>query len=106
MVKKFHFFDIDALKNFHKRIFFSIIVFIFVYSIAFYRIFDLMLLDNQTNYSYFKEKLIERGNIYDRNGYLLASTIKSHSLSVNPFAVKDKEKIIRKLLRSISIKYL
>ena len=26
MVKKFHFFDIDALKNFHKRIFFSIIV--------------------------------------------------------------------------------
>ena len=102
MVKKFHFFDIDALKNFHKRIFFSIIVFIFVYSIAFYRIFDLMLLNNQTNYSYFKEKLIERGNIYDRNGYLLASTIKSHSLSVNPFAVKDKEKISKELSLIIS----
>ena len=58
MVKKFHFFDIDALKNFHKRIFFSIIVFIIVYSIAFYRITDLMLIDRQMNILYSNEKVI------------------------------------------------
>ena len=84
MVKKFHFFDIDALKNFHRRIFFSIIIFLIVYSIAFYRISDLMLIDRQINIMHLKEKITVRGNIYDRNGYLLASTIKSHSLSVNP----------------------
>lgn len=104
MVRKFHFFDIDALKNFHKRIFFSIIVFIVVYSIAFYRITDLMLIDRQMNITYSNEKIIERGNIYDRNGYLLASTVKSHSLSINPNKINNntKEYISKKLSKIIS----
>ena len=45
MNKKFYFFDSDALKNFHKRIFFSITIFVFIYFIVFFRIVDVMILE-------------------------------------------------------------
>ena len=35
MSKKYYIFDSDALINFHKRIFFSIIIFLFFFSISF-----------------------------------------------------------------------
>jgi len=35
----------------------------------------------------------ERGDIYDRNGKLLATTIKSYSLAIDPTILKDKEQI-------------
>ena len=40
---------------------------------------------------------IERGNIYDRNGSLLSTSINSYSLSVNPKNVKNKKFISKKL---------
>ena len=84
MKNKFYFFDSEALKYFQKRIFFSITIFVFVFFIAFYRITDIMILSKSSDSKINFEQIIDRGSIYDRNGNLLSSTIKSHSLSVNP----------------------
>ena len=102
MSKKYYIFDSDALINFHKRIFFSITIFLFVFFIAFYRIVDVMLLEKSINVSNDAKQIIERGNIYDRNGNLLSSTIKSYSLSANPNSLKNKKLISEKLSIIIS----
>ena len=102
MSKKYYIFDSDALINFHKRIFFSVIIFLFVFFVAFYRIADVMLLEKSINISNDAKQLIERGNIYDRNGNLLSTTINSYSLSVNPKSLKNKKLISEKLSLIIS----
>ena len=43
--KNFKIFDSDALKKFHKRIFFSIVVFLCCYFLAIFRIADVMLIE-------------------------------------------------------------
>ena len=83
MSKNYYLFDSDALINFHKRIFFSITIFLFVFLISFYRLIDVMLLKKTINLDNNATQIIERGKIYDRNGNLLSSTINSFSLSVN-----------------------
>ena len=65
MSKKFYIFDSDSLKNFHKRIFFSITIFIFIYLIVFYRIIDVMILDKNNIIKNNIKEVIERGNIYE-----------------------------------------
>ena len=47
--KSFKLFDSDSLKDFHKRIFFSILLFLFIYFTAIYRITDIMLLSKEVN---------------------------------------------------------
>ena len=73
--KRFRIFDSDALKNIHKRVFFSITIFLIFYSLIFIQIFNLMIFSNYFN----KEQVIlsknpedieKRGKIYDRNGIL------------------------------------
>ena len=103
MKSKFYFFDSDALKNFHKRIFFSITIFFFVYLIAFYRIFDVMILDSEIIEKKNLSQIIERGKIYDRNGNLLSSTIRSYALSVNPKKIKNKLILSKNLSPIISV---
>ena len=93
MSKKYYIFDSDALINFHKRIFFSVIIFLFVFLVAFYRIVDVMLLEKSININNNAKQITERGNIYDRNGNLLSTTINSYSLSVNPKSLKNKKLI-------------
>ena len=88
MNKKFYLFDSNALKNFHKRIFFSITIFVFIYFIVFFRIVDVMILEKVINSDKNINQITKRGNIYDRNGSLLSSTINSHSLSVNSTNLK------------------
>jgi len=98
MSKKFYIFDSDALKNFHKRIFFSIIVFLLVCSIAIFRIADVMLLDITTKEISIIKQTTERGKIYDRNGQLLSSSINTYSLAVvNPKEIKHKFLLSSKL---------
>lgn len=88
--KKFKIFDSDALKNFHKRIFFSIIIFLICYFTAIFRIADIMILDIYVNESLEIANKNERGKIYDRNGQLLSTNIKSYSLFANPVEIKNK----------------
>ena len=83
-------FDSDSLKNFHKRIFFSILVFFFFFFSVFYRISFI------TISSYFDNPLetiikqnITRGNIYDRNGLVLAATVNSKSLYAEANKIKN-----------------
>ena len=102
MSKKYYIFDSDALVNFHKRIFFSVIIFLFVFLVAFYRIADVMLLEKSINISNDAKKITERGNIYDRNGNLLSNTINSYSLSANPKSLKNKKLVSEKLSLIIS----
>ncbi len=97
-------FDSDSLKNFHKRIFFSIIVFIFFFTSAFYRISYISIssyFDKSSNIVI--EKNINRGNIYDRNGIVLASSVKSKSLSAKPYLIKNEENLSQKLGQILNI---
>tara|TARA_Y100000996_G_scaffold385140_1_gene342284 strand:+ start:122 stop:1792 length:1671 start_codon:yes stop_codon:yes gene_type:complete len=89
MNNKFKFFDSDSLKDIHKRLFFSITIFTLVYFIVFYRIADVMIFnkilvkitkDIETN---------QRGNIYDRNNILLASSIENYSFAINAQKIQD-----------------
>ena len=94
---KFKLFDSDSLKLLHRRVFFSIIIFIFVYFISIYRISAVMLFPeiNNDTYNVFKNEL--RGEIYDRNGNVLATSIKSRSLSINPNKIKKSKELSIKL---------
>jgi len=76
--KKIFLFDSDSLKNFHKRIFFSIFVFIFIFSSAFYRISSISIssfFDDKSEI--IKKNIFSRGTIYDRNGTILAASVNS-----------------------------
>ena len=93
MVKKLNLFDSDSLKSLHRRVFFSITIFIFVYFISIYRISSIMLFPDLTeeNINILKEEV--RGDVFDRNGNILATSIKSVSLSVNPKKIKNKREL-------------
>ena len=94
--KKFTIFDSDALKKFHKRIFFSIIVFLCCYFLAVFRIADVMILEINLNKNQNYSFVSERGKIYDRNGQLLSTTVSSHSLFINAQKIKKDKKILSK----------
>ena len=52
-----------------------------------------------------KENIIEnlpRGNIYDRNNNLLATTIATSSLNINPHEIFNKSETIKKLIDYLS----
>ncbi len=105
LIKKkfFKIFDSDALKNFHKRIFFSIVVFSCFYFIAIFRIANLMILDSDPKNIIEEKKIVERGKIYDRNGNLLATNITSYSLSARSAKLKNKFELAKKLSLIIDI---
>ena len=101
--RKFKIFDSDALKNFHKRIFFSIIVFLCCYFAAVFRIAEVMIFDIDNKE--LSEIIIqpERGKIYDRNGQLLSANIRSYSLFAKSSKIKNKTNLSKKLSQIINI---
>jgi len=74
------------------------------------RLFQLQIL----NASYYKEKArrqhetkvslsAQRGNIYDRNGNLLASSVKSYSIAVDPNLLQHKTEILQIIEKNTGI---
>ena len=101
--KKLKIFDSDTLKNFHKRIFFSIIVFSCFYFTAIVRIADVMILDKKKNDSAILLVQPDRGKIFDRNGQLISTNINNHSLFVNSNKIKNKYEISQKISSIINV---
>ncbi len=103
MINKFKLFDSDSLKLLHRRVFFSITIFIFVYFISIYRISSIMLFPeiNDEKYNITKKEL--RGDIYDRNSNILATSIKSTSISINPNKIKNKKALSIKLASILNL---
>ena len=103
MAKSFILFDSDSLKDFHKRIFFSMLLFLLVYFVAIYRITQIMIIAPVYKIVQVNETFEERGKIFDRNGNLLATTINSNSLSTNPIKIKNKTELAKKLSSILNI---
>ena len=103
MKKKIKLFDTDSLKSLHKRVFFSITIFIFIYFISVYRISNIMLFSQDIDNNLEKNVNFERGNIYDHNGIILATSIESISLSVNPKKIKDIKLLSNKLSKILQV---
>ena len=54
-------------------------------------------INKQSNFKVTENKLKIRGNIYDNNGYLIATTIRKHDLIVNPSVLRDPKNFEIKL---------
>ncbi len=107
---KFKLFDNESLKQAHKRIFLTISFFILVYLSIFLKLTNVMIVSNLFDKN---EEIVKtdnqiitpnRGNIYDRNGEILATTIRSFSLSLRPNLIKDKKNVTNKLVEIFSFK--
>jgi len=102
--KKPFLFDSDSLKNFHKRIFFSILVFAFFFSSAFCRISYISISSYFDDPSKITTKQnITRGNIYDRNGLVLAATVNSKSLYAEAHLIDKIDLLSDKLEKILNI---
>ena len=49
-------------------------------------------IDEQTNFKITEKKSKIRGNIFDNNGYLIATTIRKHDLIINPSVLRNPKK--------------
>ncbi len=97
-------FDTDSLQNFHKRIFFSILVFLFFFFSVFYRISFITISSYFDIPSQVKlEKKEIRGVIYDRNGIVLAASIESKSLSAKSKFINNTDHLAKQLSEILGI---
>ena len=103
MVKKIKLFDSDSLKVLHRRVFFSITVFIFVFFISIYRISSIMIFPSIIDEKNGINVSNLRGDIYDRNGNILATSIESKSISFNPKKITNKKELSFKLASILNL---
>ncbi len=91
------------------RISILMMFFIVAYSLVMLRLVDLTIVQGEvrlpniekTQNQDIKEIAPRRGDIYDRNGFLLATTLKTPSLFVDPSLVTDADALLDNLLKVI-----
>ena len=104
----FKFFDGESLKQAQRRILFSASLIILIYICVLIRLTDLMVISNlflEEDKNIIENEILiqaERGDIYDRNGNLLATTIRSYSLAARPKLIKNKHKTAKELKKIIN----
>ena len=97
-------FDSDSLKNFHKRIFFSVLVFCFCFTSAFCKITYISVSSHFDEPSKLTtNQNLKRGSIYDRNGLILAASINSKSLYAQANLINDIDILSKKLEKILNI---
>ena len=97
-------FDSDSLKNFHKRIFFSVLIFCFCFTSAFFKITYISASSHFDAPSKVTiNQNLNRGNIYDRNGHVLAATINSNSLYAQASLLNNIDILSKKLEKILNI---
>ena len=95
-----------------KKFWFVLIMFNLAMIIIIIRLFVIQVYDSERFAARAKNQheskiplLAERGKIFDRNGKLLASTIYSMSIAVDPSVLKEKTIVCRALERATGIDY-
>ena len=71
--------------------------FIIYFGVAFSMLMIQPKTKNKLNFKVSENKSKIRGNIYDNNGYLIATTIRKHDLIVNPSVLRDPKRFELKL---------
>ena len=96
--------------NFHHRFMFLFVIFGLIISVIFgflyyYQIYDYKHYNtlSETNRIKYITTLPTRGNIYDRNGILLANNLPMYSLDINIEDVKNSDQLITMLKKHIQI---
>ena len=99
-------------KDIHSRIKIVLLIIVFLFVVIVGKVFYIQVIDYKrlNNYAsnlWSRNLPIEsdRGNIYDRNGIVLASNITTSSLVVIPNQIKDKEDVAKKLSEILNIPY-
>ena len=99
----FQFFDSEALKNIHKRVFFASSIFALIFISLFLKLADIMIVSKfkviENSPIVENDKNSVRGNIYDRNGSILATSVRSQSLSIQPKDIINEKLVINELVR-------
>ncbi len=82
---------------------------IIVFSVIIYRLFDLQIIQGtdyllmaDENRLSVKNEPASRGNIYDRNGLLLAGNIPSYNISITPANLPEDEGSMQQIFRELS----
>ena len=100
--EKFVFEKFKSIRNkfalkINNRLILAAVVFSSIYLAVAIRMIDVNLFYHQENKYFSNNKLIERGNIYDRNDVSITANIKMYNIGINPNQVDDKSKLISKI---------
>ena len=96
----------SAVSMCHKRILFVIIIFLMVYAVVIWKIFNVCLVDgiqlHREGQSYYRPRKgitfpVHRANIVDRNGVVVATNLPTVNLFANPHKVTNPKEVAERL---------